>query len=48
MNIATKLMLTVVAFILIFSGGVTLMVTTIPGIALLGYVWGFNTAGGGK
>ena len=48
MNIATKLMLTVVAFILIFAGGVTFMATTIPGIALLGYVLGFNPAGGGK
>lgn len=42
MSIVLKLFLTGVAFVLIFSGGVTFALTTIPGVALLGYVWGFS------
>ena len=48
MNIFTKLFLTVVAFALILLGGVDFGLTTIPGIALLAYVWGFNPSGGAK
>ena len=43
MNLPTKLFLTVIAFVLILSGGVTFALTTIPGVAMLGAVWGFNS-----
>lgn len=42
MSTPVKLFLTVVALILIFSGGVTFMLTTVPGLALLGFTWGVN------
>lgn len=45
MKTPLKLVLTGVALLLIFSGGVTFMTTTIPGIAMLGYIWGFSPSG---
>lgn len=45
MNTFTKLILTGVAIFLIVAGGVDFGLTTVPGIALLGYVWGFSPTG---
>ena len=42
MSIPLKLFLTVVALILVFAGGVDFGTTTIPGVAMLGYIWGFS------
>jgi len=42
MHIALKLGGSVVALILIFSGGVDFGLTTIPGLAMLAYIWGFK------
>jgi hypothetical protein len=41
-NIFLKLFLTAVALVLIFAGGVDFGLTTIPGVALLAFVWGFS------
>lgn len=41
-NIILKLFLTGVALFLIVSGGVDFGLTTVPGVALLAYVWGFD------
>jgi len=37
-----KIFLTIVALVLIFSGGVDLGLTTIPGVAILVAVWGLK------
>jgi hypothetical protein len=42
MSIPLKIFLTVIAMILIFAGGVDFGTTTVPGIAMLGYIWGFS------
>jgi hypothetical protein len=42
MSTALKIFLTVIALMLIFSGGVDFMVTTIPGVALLAFAWGLK------
>jgi multisubunit Na+/H+ antiporter MnhC subunit len=42
MKIGLKLLLTAVALVLVFAGGVDFGTTTIPGIAMLGYIWGFS------
>lgn len=47
MNIVLKLFLTGIALVLIFAGGVDFGLTTIPGIAMLGFIWGFDPAKGG-
>jgi hypothetical protein len=39
-----KLIGTAVALVLIFSGGVTFMATTVPGVAMLAYIWGFGSS----
>lgn len=45
MALLTKLLLTAVALVLVFAGGVDFGLTTVPGIALLAFVWGFNPKG---
>ena len=42
MSTFMKLAGSVVALILIFSGGVDFGLTTIPGVALLAVIWGFK------
>lgn len=42
MSIALKLFLTAIALGLIASGGVSFALTTVPGVAMLGWVWGFS------
>ena len=42
MSIWLKLVLTAVALVLVFSGGVDFGLTTIPGVAMLAYIWGFS------
>ncbi|MGB7767436.1 MAG: hypothetical protein WBN22_01085 [Verrucomicrobiia bacterium] len=37
-----KLLLTAVALVLIFAGGIDFGLTTIPGIAMLAFIWGFD------
>jgi hypothetical protein len=44
MNIVLKLFLTGVALVLVFSGGVDFGLTTIPGVAMLAWIWGFSKA----
>jgi hypothetical protein len=39
---ALKLFLTAIAIFLILAGGVDFGLTTIPGIAMLGFIWGFS------
>lgn len=48
MKTPIKLVLTGVALFLVVSGGVDFGLTTVPGIALLAYVWGFSASGGDK
>ena len=42
MNIFLKLLLTGIALVLVFSGGVDFGLTTIPGVAMLAWIWGFS------
>jgi hypothetical protein len=42
MSTFLKLILTGVAMVLILAGGVDFGITTIPGIAMLAWIWGFN------
>ena len=42
MSTGIKIFLTIVALVLIFSGGVDFGLTTIPGVALLVLVWGIK------
>ena len=44
MNIVLKLFLTGVALVLVFSGGVDFGLTTIPGVDMLAWIWGFSKA----
>lgn len=43
MGTTAKVFLSIVALVLIFSGGLDFGLTTIPGIALLAGVWGIKT-----
>jgi hypothetical protein len=42
MQSTIKIFGTVIALILIFSGGVDFMITTVPGVALLAVIWGLK------
>ncbi len=42
MSTFAKIIGSVVAIVLIFSGGVDFGLTTIPGLALLAVIWGFK------
>jgi hypothetical protein len=42
MNLVVKLLLTGVALVLVFAGGVDFGLTTIPGVAMLAWIWGFS------
>jgi heme/copper-type cytochrome/quinol oxidase subunit 4 len=42
MSLVLKLFLTAVALVLVFAGGVDFGTTTVPGVAMLAYIWGFS------
>jgi hypothetical protein len=42
MNTTLKIIGSLVAIVLIFSGGVDFGLTTLPGVALLAVIWGFK------
>jgi len=42
MKLWLKLLLTGVALVLVFAGGVDFGTTTVPGVAMLGWIWGFT------
>ena len=42
MSTTLKIIGSLVAIVLIFSGGVDFGLTTIPGVAMLAVIWGFN------
>jgi len=42
MSTFTKLIGSGIALVLIFAGGVDFGLTTIPGIAMLAFIWGFK------
>jgi hypothetical protein len=42
MKLWLKLLLTGIALVLVFAGGVDFGTTTIPGVAMLAWIWGFS------
>jgi hypothetical protein len=42
MSLTLKLFLTGIALVLVFAGGVDFGLTTIPGVAMLAWIWGFS------
>lgn len=42
MHTAIKIFLTFIGLVLVFAGGVDFGLTTIPGLAIIGAVWGID------